>query len=149
VGTISHANMTRIVSATTPRGAGIEELEQIAAACGVPLQFLEVGFAPLERPITDVEMRLRQLEAELDQRFAGLELLRGALRYPDLLKRMLDGETDAYEQLVAAAKEPAAGDDPEPASAAVRRLRDQARTDAAPGQDETPPAEDAHGGSGR
>jgi transcriptional regulator with XRE-family HTH domain len=39
-------------------------LGKIAAACGVPAEFMALGFAPLERPLTDVEQRLYELEQE-------------------------------------------------------------------------------------
>jgi transcriptional regulator with XRE-family HTH domain len=51
----------------------MEHAKAIAAACLVPPQFMEVGFAPLEQPISDVERRLYELEETYSQRLAELE----------------------------------------------------------------------------
>ena len=41
-------------------------IQNVARECGVPPEFMEVGFAPLERPITDMEQRLYELERRVD-----------------------------------------------------------------------------------
>lgn len=70
VGSISHDTMKRIASPSAQRSATLDELEDIAAACGVPLRFLEVGFAPLETTssnerLTEIEQRLARVEDAL------------------------------------------------------------------------------------
>jgi hypothetical protein len=77
VGSISQATMARIISPTNPRGASVEELWAIADACGVPRSFMEEGFAPLERPVSDVERRLYELEERLETRLAAIERANG------------------------------------------------------------------------
>lgn len=44
---ITYATLTRIVSATNPRGADIEELWAVADACDIPRRFMERGFDEL------------------------------------------------------------------------------------------------------
>jgi transcriptional regulator with XRE-family HTH domain len=39
---------------------------RIGQLCGVPPEFMDAGFAPLERPITDVEQRLYDLERKVE-----------------------------------------------------------------------------------
>jgi hypothetical protein len=61
---ISYATLTRIVSATTPRGADIEELWAIADACDVPRRFMEQGFR--EEPTeADLAHRIEELANDL------------------------------------------------------------------------------------
>jgi transcriptional regulator with XRE-family HTH domain len=47
--------------------AGVTDTLLVTAArvCGVPLVFAEVGFSPLERPISNVEARIFELEQRL------------------------------------------------------------------------------------
>lgn len=81
VGSITQATMARIISPTSPRGANsIEELWEIAEACGIPRSFMEEGFsAPAsgDGRVGDLEMQMaavgRAVElmaAELEGRFA-------------------------------------------------------------------------------
>lgn len=42
-------------------------LYAIVEACGVPRAFIDTGFAALERPLTDVEKRLYELERKVDE----------------------------------------------------------------------------------
>lgn len=54
-----------------------DERAAIAKACDVPLVFLESGFAALERPVTDADRRILQLEEKLagmDARLRGVEV---------------------------------------------------------------------------
>jgi transcriptional regulator with XRE-family HTH domain len=48
---------------------------RVADFCGLPRAFMEVGFAPLDRPITDVERRV----FELEDRVAGTSLASPAI----------------------------------------------------------------------
>lgn len=52
-----------------------ERVVQIAKACEVPLVFMQVGFAPLDRPMTDIEARVHNLETDLAGRLARTESL--------------------------------------------------------------------------
>lgn len=70
---ITYATLTRIVSATNPRGADIEELWAIADACGVPRRFMERGFVELaEAAQADRLEALANDLAALQQRVAEL-----------------------------------------------------------------------------
>lgn len=60
---VSKETVSRIEAGT--REPSSPECDRIAAACRVPRAFLDVGFAPLERPITEVEARLFQLEERI------------------------------------------------------------------------------------
>ena len=61
VGSISQSTMARIVSPTNPRGASIEELWEIADACGVPRSFMEEGFSESG----SADDRVSELEAQM------------------------------------------------------------------------------------
>jgi hypothetical protein len=61
VGSINQSTMARIVSPTNPRGASIDELREIAEACGVPRSFMEEGFS---EPASADE-RVAELEAQM------------------------------------------------------------------------------------
>jgi len=50
-----------------------DERDAIAQACGVPVAFLESGFAGIEDPITDTDRRVLELEARVDERLAAIE----------------------------------------------------------------------------
>jgi hypothetical protein len=57
-----------------PNAPTLRQAEAIADACGVPATFMQVGFAPLEQPITDLERRVYEIEnrvakAEKAERF--------------------------------------------------------------------------------
>jgi transcriptional regulator with XRE-family HTH domain len=74
VGGIGASTIERMMRGA--RTASLEELRAIALACDVPPQFLEVGFEPLKRPLSDVERDLYALREEhsaLAARVAGLE----------------------------------------------------------------------------
>jgi hypothetical protein len=64
---ISYSKMTRIVSATKPRGWHDDEMAQIAQACNVPHWFLEHGWIPPVEALDEGEIaaRLRAVEAEV------------------------------------------------------------------------------------
>jgi hypothetical protein len=99
VGSISQSTMSRIVSPTNPRGASVEELWEIADACGVPRAFMEEGFA---LPVaTDLERRVDALERASDPT-AGIRYLRSLLSHPELLREALRGEQGASERLIEA-----------------------------------------------
>lgn len=44
-----------------------DDLNRLAGACGVPRTFMEVGFAPLEQPLTDTDRRILELEQRLER----------------------------------------------------------------------------------
>lgn len=70
---IRPGTLRNILSRTRPSGGTPERLAAIASACKVPASFMEVGFAPLERPMEDVERRVYELERDLDERLAAVE----------------------------------------------------------------------------
>lgn len=65
---ISPTTIRRIVSTSEPRGfKSREEWEAIADACDVPRVFMELGFAPLEKPVSDTDRRVMEIERRLDE----------------------------------------------------------------------------------
>lgn len=97
--------------------------EQVAAAFGVPIEFLRVGWAPLERPIGNAERRVYELEQQLGDRLASVELL-------------------LARQLVADAP-------PADADQAIQQLGDLAQTVLDAEQAKKRQDKDAHGGIGK
>lgn len=73
---ITLGTIRNIVSTTRPSGGNPENRLRVALACGVPALFMEVGFAPLEREITDADQivlqEVRRLAA-LAQRIPAIE----------------------------------------------------------------------------
>jgi hypothetical protein len=62
VGSVTQATMARIISPTNPRGAAsIDELWEIADACGVPRSFMEEGFSES----VSADERVEELERDL------------------------------------------------------------------------------------
>lgn len=61
----SKESITRIENGEKAISDDPELRRRLAEACGLPPLFMEVGFAPLEQPITEVERRIYQLEARL------------------------------------------------------------------------------------
>jgi hypothetical protein len=79
VGSINQATMARIVSPTNPRGANsIEELWEIADACGVPRSFMEEGFSASG---SNADARLAELEDQMGAVAVLLPLLLEATGY--------------------------------------------------------------------
>lgn len=72
---IGPATMARIMSPTTPRGASIDELRQIAHACGVPEGFMEQGFEALAA--VDQARRIDELASGLEALTRRVEELGG------------------------------------------------------------------------
>lgn len=78
-GTVEHTRVTYDVLREIERGnrtAHPEELRAIGTACRVPRTFMDVGWAPMEEPITDTERRLHDLEAQLARHSKALDELR-------------------------------------------------------------------------
>lgn len=95
---ISRATMTRIVSPTAPRGVRPEELPLIIEATGVPAAFFEVGFDPLEQPLTDVEIRV----IDIERRVKALETRNQAQAFADELADRLEHDELAPDEEVLA-----------------------------------------------
>ena len=80
---LSVPTLRRIVSASSPRGAGIEELWAIADACGVPRGFIEDGFEPFRQTgdqasaagVDDLRAVVLQLSDDLRALRADVEVL--------------------------------------------------------------------------
>lgn len=70
---IKLGTIRNITSITRPSGGHPENLLRIAHACGVPALFMEVGFTPLEREITDTEQFVLQEVRRLAVRLAEVE----------------------------------------------------------------------------
>jgi transcriptional regulator with XRE-family HTH domain len=66
---VSVTTLSRMENGKTP--IADSDLVRVADACTVPVSFVDVGFAPLDRPITDVERRLHELEATVRRISAG------------------------------------------------------------------------------
>jgi hypothetical protein len=67
--TIKPGTLRNYLGRTRGQEPSIEDARAIAVACGVPAIFMDLGFDPIERPISDVERRLYELE----MRFGALE----------------------------------------------------------------------------
>lgn len=77
---VSVRTLNRMESGKRP--PDLEEREAIAAACGVPPAFMEVGFAPLGRPISDLERSVHDLRSQFTElRAAVVALAAGNLRH--------------------------------------------------------------------
>lgn len=61
---VSVETVSRLENGRTTIGS--DTLERVGCVCQVPPAFMEAGFAPLERPISDMEARVYNLERRLD-----------------------------------------------------------------------------------
>lgn len=75
VGGIGQSTVARIASTADSRTASETELQALAKATGVPVDFMLSGFASMETPLTDIEQRVLALEDALAGRLWNVEMV--------------------------------------------------------------------------
>ena len=80
------------------RALDADQRRELARVCDVPELFLEVDFAPIARPMTDVERRLHELEERLINRIESIERVLAEKLAADLVDEVSPRDEDADGQ---------------------------------------------------